>query len=134
MKPEDQNPKIINNMNYVLKEKHMRHGSTVSLTVPDQTMSIRTLIQRYAQGLPVMGAAGQPQYDPEPLLDGVNFKTLDLSEQQEIQKNVLEELQAIEKRKMDKETEKKQKALESKIRQQIEAESKREPNPEPPKP
>lgn len=55
----------------------------VSQTVPDQSMSMRDLLHRYAQGLP-MGGSRQPFYDEENMFNGVNPKTLDLVDIQEM--------------------------------------------------
>lgn len=55
-----------------------------SQTVPDQTMSVPEILSRYARGLPItMGKV--PIYDGEDdPFNGVNPKTLDLSEIHEI--------------------------------------------------
>lgn len=50
-----------------------------SKTIPDQTMSIRQILSRYASGQPVtMHNQGEPLWDEE--AKGINPKTLDLSE------------------------------------------------------
>jgi len=61
-----------------------------SMTIPDQTMTIQEMLQRHAQGL---GFNGQkvPFYegDNDPL-NGVNPKTLDLSELADLRDEALE--------------------------------------------
>jgi len=56
-----------------------------SMAIPDQTMSMRTIMNRYAQGLPVM-ATQNPIYDTDGTSEGVNMKTLDLVDLQELGK------------------------------------------------
>lgn len=51
-----------------------------SMTIPDQTMSLREILQRFAQGLPVTGAK-VPVYDEEN--DLPDIRTLDLAERDE---------------------------------------------------
>jgi hypothetical protein len=48
-----------------------------SLTVPDQTMSIKTILERYSRGLPVGGRLDD-YYDEEDTMP--DYRTLDLSE------------------------------------------------------
>lgn len=49
-----------------------------SMTVPDQTMSMRTILERYAKGLPVTDGK-EPIFDENPELSlGINPRTLDL--------------------------------------------------------
>lgn len=66
-----------------------------SKTVPDQTMSINEILQRYARGLPIEGAkvpmydeSDDPVYLPDP-------RTLDLTELQELRQEIVEELKSI---------------------------------------
>lgn len=61
----------------ILGEKHF----TPSQTVPDQTMSMRELLDRYARGLPLAGAKEPMYYGEEDLPD---LHRLDLAEIQEL--------------------------------------------------
>lgn len=54
-----------------------------SLTVPDQTMTIRTIMERYARGLPIDGQK-TPIYDTENLSTGLDPRKLDLVDLQEM--------------------------------------------------
>jgi hypothetical protein len=54
-----------------------------SLTVPDQTMSIRTIMERYARGLPTDNVK-TPLYDVDELSQGVDLRKLDLVDIQEM--------------------------------------------------
>lgn len=54
-----------------------------SETVPDQTMDVRTILKRYARGLPITGNAKSPEYHGIEG-DGIDLRTLDLVDRQEI--------------------------------------------------
>jgi hypothetical protein len=56
-----------------------------SMTVPDQTMSIRTILDRYSRGLPVGGRVDE-YYDEEDTMP--DYRTLDLTEIAELQNEV----------------------------------------------
>jgi len=63
-----------------------------SATVPDQTMSLRELISRYARGLPINGVK-VPIYDEHPEDDDLpDPRTLDLAEREELALQYAEEL------------------------------------------
>lgn len=74
-------PKITTQYNYVpgtRKEVNLKP----SCTIPDQTLSIREIMRRFARGIPLSGNV--PVYEDQDSLntsDGVDFNTLDLSEQ-----------------------------------------------------
>lgn len=53
-------------------------NSEPSMTVPDQTMSLRTILDRHARGLPITGVNEQPTYNED--AEGIDLKSLDLSE------------------------------------------------------
>jgi hypothetical protein len=67
-----------------------------SQTIPDQTMSIRELVKRYASGLP-LGGANNPIYEGEDG-DGIDPRRLDLAERQELEIAARQELAEIEER------------------------------------
>lgn len=54
-----------------------------SETLPDQTMSIREILERHAKGLPVADSK-TPIYDEDETSQGINPKTLDLVDLQEL--------------------------------------------------
>jgi len=66
-----------------------------SLTVPDQTMSIKEILDRYARGLPMEGKV--PIYEGEDG-DGIDPRRLDLSERQELQMQYSLELEELTKK------------------------------------
>lgn len=66
-----------------------------SKTVPDQTMSLRELIRRYASGLPINGQK-VPLYEENPDFDNLpDPRTLDLAEREELALQYAEELAAL---------------------------------------
>lgn len=62
-----------------------------SRTVPDQTMPLRTLLDRYARGLPISGPSLHPVYHGEEFMPDV--KRLDISEIHELKTYVREQIQ-----------------------------------------
>lgn len=63
-----------------------------SMTVPDQTMSLREIVRRYAAGLPINGVK-IPLYDENPEDDVLpDPRTLDLAEREEMALQYAEEL------------------------------------------
>jgi len=77
------------------RDKFPRKGeinNLPSLTIPDHAMSITEIIRRYASGLPL---AGQriPMYEGEDdILNGIDIRTLDLSERMDLIEKVSKEL------------------------------------------
>lgn len=87
-----------------------------SMTVPDQTMSIKTLLERNARGLPLEGArvplydsdSSKPDYDdPDHIPDP---RYLDLAEREELRERYENEISEIEAKKIRHEAWKKAKA------------------------
>lgn len=78
-----------------LFEKNYETNDEPSLTIPDQTMSIKEILSRYASGLPVGGQktalydeTESEEYFPDP-------RYMDLAERQEYAENYKQEFQAI---------------------------------------
>lgn len=95
-----------------------------SQTVPDQTMSVREIMDRYAKGLPLDGQKvamyedevdDMDEYLPDP-------KRLDLAEREAIKDMVKDQLKQMEERRQAKINEDKQKAKEKKIQEAEEIE------------
>lgn len=89
------NFKVRNKLNYNHEENIGEINDQPSLTVPDQTMSLRTIVERYTRGLPIDGAK-VPIYDEEN--DLPDFRTLDLAERQEYAEQYAEELKHLAKK------------------------------------
>ncbi len=84
--------KVKNSLNANEFPKKYREIKTPSMTVPDQTMSIRTILERYSRGLPVGGRLDE-YYDEED--DLPDIKNLDLAERQELEELYKFELNEI---------------------------------------
>jgi hypothetical protein len=86
---------VKNSLNYDYKEQKGEVNNLPSMTIPDQTMSIRTIVDRYTSGLPVTGFTpvydGEDFYMPDP-------KTLDLVDRAELAEKVKEEVSSIKSR------------------------------------
>lgn len=84
--------------NYSRHEVAGEKNNKPSATVPDQTMSLRELISRYARGLPINGVK-IPVYDENPEDDNLpDPATLDLAEREELALQYAEELQELKER------------------------------------
>lgn len=88
--------KIKNSLNANQFEKRYKKFTMPSLTVPDQSMSIRTILERYSRGLPVGGRL-DIYYDEEDTLPDI--KTLDLADRQELAETYENEINEIKSRK-----------------------------------
>lgn len=75
-----------------------------SQTIPDQTLSVRELLVRYAKGLPLDGQR-QPIWEGEDG-DAIDPRRLDLAERQELEIAARQELAEIEERLKSKKVEK----------------------------
>lgn len=95
-----------------------------SMTVPDQTMSVKEILQRYAKGLP-LGGAKVPMYEEDYDEDNTDIlpdpKTLDLAELEEFSKQAKSELEEIKEKANKKAKEKaEKKAAEDKAKEREE--------------
>lgn len=83
---------------YFNREEHPCNYETNDLpseTVPDQTMSIRTILDRYSRGLPTSGMLNGTYQEDDEYNDMPDPKTLDLSERQELAFQAKQELEEI---------------------------------------
>ena len=87
--------KVKNSLNYEYQEQKGEVNTLPSMTIPDQTMSIRTIVDRYAKGLPASAFTpiyeGEDFYMPDP-------KTLDLVDRAELLENVKQEVESLKSR------------------------------------
>ena len=74
--------KVRNPSNYQVPEGKI--FTQPSMTVPDQTMSLRTIMDRYASGMPIGGIKEAIWDDDVENTLGINPKTLDLVDLQEL--------------------------------------------------
>lgn len=90
-----------------------------SLTIPDQSLPLRTILERYSRGLPVSGTNAQPDWDESEMPD---IRTLDLSERMDMARAFTTELQQIN----DRVENNKQTIAANKLRQEIRDELEKE--------
>ena len=83
-------------LNYNHEQEKYSESSKPSMTVPDQTMSMREMLSRYAKGLPI-GGAKESIYDENEESWGINPKTLDLVDIQEIKRDNKERIENLQK-------------------------------------
>lgn len=88
--------KVKNSLNVSQFEKNYKVFTQPSLTIPDQSMSIKTILERYARGLPVGGRLDE-YYDEDDVLP--DPRTLDLAERQELAEQYIQEINEIKSRK-----------------------------------
>ena len=88
--------KVKNSLNAKDFPKNYEKNTLPSMTIPDQSMSIKTIHERYARGLPVGGRLDE-YYDEEDTLP--NPLTLDLAERQELADLYTQEINEIKSRK-----------------------------------
>lgn len=101
------------------QQKRKYYG--LSMTIPDQTMSIREILKRFTRGLPINGTdPNTATYDESEI---PNLKTLDLVELHDLSKGYSEEIRAIETKMMEAKTKKEKEALKNEIRAQFEKEA-----------
>lgn len=86
--------KILTPLNY---HENMYQGYQItepSKTIPDQTLSIDQIMDRYAKGLPIGGINTAPIYDEES--SGINYKTLDQVDIQEMMRDANDTIRNFE--------------------------------------
>ncbi len=88
--------RIKTSMNSSEFQKNYEKNRKPSLTIPDQTMSIREILERHSRGLPIDGGK-TPIYDGEEY-DLPDLRTLDLSERQLLKESYTQEIQQIKER------------------------------------
>ena len=80
----------------IKKEYKGQENNQESKTVPDQSMTLRELLVRYAKGLPLEGAK-TPIWEGEEGFD-IDPEKLDLADREELAEKAREELKAINER------------------------------------
>jgi hypothetical protein len=85
---------IKHSMNAHNFEKNYEKNTLPSMTIPDQTMSIRTILERHSRGLPIDGIK-VPIYEGEEN-DLPDWRRLDLVERQELAHLYTNEIKEIQ--------------------------------------
>lgn len=83
--------------NFITKYKRpatrLQRFAMPSLTVPDQTMSLKTMVTKYAKGLPISAPSMNGKFTDNDL--AIDFEKLDLAEQEEAIYRVSDELSNV---------------------------------------
>lgn len=82
-------PSLRHSMTYTLQFHDMETGHPELITVPDQSLSLSTLLERSARGLPVSASQRQPLYSEN---DWPEFEKMDLAERQEYREKIAAEM------------------------------------------
>lgn len=93
--------KIKNSLSARYFPKNYEVNTLPSKTVPDQSMPLKTILERFARGLPITSAVQQPIWDDDNQSQGIDLRKLDLAEKEQIMDETKE---VIQKAKRPKET------------------------------
>lgn len=74
---------VFNSLNAGTRQIQTKKFTLPSQTIPDQSLSLRTILEKHARGLDV-GGTYDPIYDEDEISEGINPKTLDLVDLQEL--------------------------------------------------
>lgn len=64
--------------------KNYEVNTLPSKTVPDQSMPLKTILERFARGLPITSAVQTPIWDDDDQSKGIDIRKLDLAEREQI--------------------------------------------------
>ena len=94
--------KIANSMNYQFTHQTGEKSTKPSMTIPDQTMSIREILDRYARGLPIE-AGKVPIYDGEDYTPDPRY--MDLADRQEYMEYAKDQIKSYQETNTEKQNE-----------------------------
>lgn len=85
---------LVSKMNFVLSQGHLEHPKGISMTVPDETLSIKEILQRFVRGQP-LDIHFRPTFNiDESDFDSVDYMeaaSLELAERSELLESLREE-------------------------------------------
>jgi len=87
-------PTTWNPLNVRSRTKNYKKFTLPSQFIPDQTMSMRELLNRHASGVTLTGF--EPIYNDDEESMGINISTLDLTEIEELKKNNTQRLRELQ--------------------------------------
>lgn len=93
--PEKKEKTVQNPLNFIMKSGKKVSGP--SMTIPDQSMSMRELLHKFSKGSPINASVREPIWVGEDG-EGIDMRTLDLSEKQELIKAAEIEMNEIKER------------------------------------
>lgn len=88
--------KVWNSMNARFRRVEGQTFNLPSMTIPDQTMSMRTIVERYAKGM-TSDIQKVPIYDDDGSSSGIDPRRLDLVDQEEMQRKNAQTITDLEK-------------------------------------
>lgn len=91
--------KFQNIINY--EQKPGKKFTQPSQTIPDQSLSVRTILERYASGLPINGSKSPIFEQTDEPTKGINPRTLDLVDIQQMQIDNKEEIERLKQQAQD---------------------------------
>lgn len=92
IKSKKEQAKVADSLNYVTQSGFK--FTQPSMTVPDQSMSMKEILARYATGAPIKGEAREPIYLGEDG-EGIDLKKLDLADREEVLNTARAELKGL---------------------------------------
>jgi len=113
--------------NAATRERYYEVNNDPSETIPDQTMSVKEILTRYASGLPIDGQKVPIYENDEDPLHGVNWNTLDLSEKADFIQALKSDIEETRKNWDEQEKRRKQKqakeAIDKRVKKELEKRS-----------
>lgn len=74
--------KIKTSLNARYYPKNYEVRTQPSKTLPDQSMPLKTILERFAKGLPLSAGIQEPIWDEDPQNEGIDLRKLDLAEKE----------------------------------------------------
>lgn len=127
-KQTEQKPRLRNRYDFKLKDTDMEYTKGKSLTVQDDSFTIKEILEKYTRGIdPMITKLGHfPDEEPdEDDMDLEKFNRLEIGEQNEIVKETMQKGKNAEKRLKEVQTAKEKAELEKALKAKIEAETKK---------
>lgn len=103
--------------------KKSKKESGIDMTIPDQSMTLRDIVTKHSHGMEI-GGVKTAIFDEAERAEGINPWTLDLVDLQELKILNNEEIISLQNRAIAEKEERKQKAIDARAAQQLEAEEK----------
>lgn len=88
---QDVLPLVKNSLNAKLFPKNYERNNLPSMTIPDQSLSVKDILKRYARGLPLYQNPQQPIYEGDEM-ELPDLRKMDLAEIQELREYTQEKI------------------------------------------
>lgn len=106
---------VKNSLNYAALREPPRKFDSRSMTVPDMSMSIETILRKHASGHPILGNAQTPVFND---MTGIDFDSMDLDDRMDYIQFMRDRHYELSEKRRKQEEE----AREKKLRKQFESE------------